>query len=411
MLDEIMIKFKPFQSPRESFSTKVPIHSLGMSQIIAYGLLFYLFALVKAPLAKAYGISEIHILSVLSVIVGMQAFLGPVFGYWADRLSALTVMVFGLLSGGVGLAFLSFGGELIWIYIGFIFIALGIGGATYELAFTAAVQLDEAKSRKNISYITFYGAVASSLTWLLVGPMLETFGLSVMLMLLCFTVWLMAFRLAWLTKKTTSQTPKLKNVISRFRWSELKKSEKIAMVLLGLSGGAGYLGFSAAAMMWITWFDNLYASAAFAVILASIYGPFQLVGRLMEMIFGSGVDARLTGAISSLLVPISLFMAQFENGIISIIAMALFGMGHGVTTVTHGFVTNLYFRAEVYGRAKGWISLPKTLGLAFGPLVGGLLYHTLGIYFLWSIIALSLLASLSLWAILSQQPTNQVHLS
>ena len=84
-------------------------------------------------------------------------------------------------------------------------------------------------------------------------------------------------------------------------------------------------------MMWITWFDNLYASAAFAVILASIYGPFQLVGRLMEMIFGSGVDARLTGAISSLLVPISLFMAQFENGIISIIAMALFGMGHGVT--------------------------------------------------------------------------------
>ena len=174
------------------------------------------------------------------MIVGIQAFLGPVFGYWADRLSALTVMVFGLLSGGVGLAFLSFGGELIWLYIGFIFIALGIGGATY-LAFTAAVQLDEAKSRKNISYITFYGAVASSLTWLLVGPMLETFGLSMMLMLLCFTVWSMAFRLAWLAKKTTSHTPKLKNVISRFRWSELQKSEKIAMVLLGLSGGLAIL--------------------------------------------------------------------------------------------------------------------------------------------------------------------------
>ena len=160
------------------------------------------------------------------------------------------------------------------------------------------------------------------------------------------------------------------------------------MVLLGLSGGLAILALVLLLMMWITWFDNLYASAAFFVILASIYGPFQLVGRLIEMIFGSGVDARLTGAISSLLVPISLFMAQFENGIISIIAMALFGMGHGVTTVTHGFVTNLYFRAEVYGRAKGWISLPKTLGLAFGPLVGGLLYHTLGIYFLWSIIAL-----------------------
>ena len=88
------------------------------------------------------------------MIVGIQAFLGPIFGYWADRLSALTVMVFGLLSGGVGLAFLSFGGELIWLYIGFIFIALGIGGATYELAFNPAVQLDEAKSRKK--YIIYY---------------------------------------------------------------------------------------------------------------------------------------------------------------------------------------------------------------------------------------------------------------
>lgn len=382
-----------------------------MSQIIAYGLLFYVFALLKAPLAEAYGVSEIHILSVLSVIVGIQAFLGPLFGYWADRLSALTVMVFGLLSGGVGLAILSFGGEIIWLYAGFMFIAFGIGGATYELAFTAAVQLDEPKSRKNISYITFYGAVASSLTWVLVGPMLEMFGLGMTLMLLCFSVWAMAFRLAWLAKNTASHRQESKSVISHFRWSELQRSEQIAMVLLGLAGGAGYLGFGAAAMMWITWFDALYASAGFAVILASIYGPFQLVGRLMEMIFGSRFDARLTGAIASLLVPISVFMAQFEDGIISILAMALFGMGHGVTTVTHGFVANLYFRSEVYGRAKGWISLPKTLGLAVGPLAGGLLYHALGTSFLWSIIALSLLASLSLWAILSQQPTNQAHLS
>ncbi len=56
----------------------------------------------------------------------------------------------------------------------------------------------------------------------------------------------------------------------------------------------------------------------------------------------------------------------------SALAMALFGMGHGVLTVTLGFVTNLYFRAEIYGRAKGWISLPRSLGLAMGPLTGGL---------------------------------------
>ena len=153
----------------------------------------------------------------------------------------------------------------------------------------------------------------------------------------------------------------------------------------------------------------LYGSASFAVLLASIYGPFQLVGRYIEMVVGSRFDARLTGAIASLLVPFSVFFAQFEHPAISMLAMALFGMGHGVTTVTYGFVTNLYFRSEVYGRAKGWISMPKTLGLALGPVTGGMLYAQMGSSFLWCIIALSSITSLALWAILSQRPTNDIH--
>ena len=41
-------------------------------------------------------------------------------------------------------------------------IGLGFAMSSYETAFSAAVQMDEVKSRKHISFITFYGGVASS---------------------------------------------------------------------------------------------------------------------------------------------------------------------------------------------------------------------------------------------------------
>ena len=47
-----------------------------------------------------------------------------------------------------------------------------------QFSVSAAVQLHEAKSRRSISIITFYGGVASSLTWLSIHPLLEAAGLT-----------------------------------------------------------------------------------------------------------------------------------------------------------------------------------------------------------------------------------------
>jgi len=82
-----------------------------------------------------------------------------------------------------------------------------------------------------------------------------------------------------------------------------------------------------------------------------------------------------------------------------------------VLTVTLGFVTNLYFRAEIYGRAKGWISLPRSLGLAMGPLAGGFIFAQFGQMFLLIVTGCFLLACLSIWALLFQPPTNQIHIT
>ncbi len=109
--------------------------------------------------------------------------------------------------------------------------------------------------------------------------------------------------------------------------------------------------------------------------LAALYGPFQVVGRMIEMFAGHRFDARITGMIAFTLGPVAMWLAQGDSIATAVLAMMLFGMGHGVLTVSYGYVTNMYFRAEIYGRAaKGWITTPRALGIAVGPTMGGLLF-------------------------------------
>ena len=77
----------------------VPFHSLGISQILSYGCLFYAFAQLKIPLAAKIGVAPGEILMAVTGALLIQAFLAPLIGGWIDRFGALIVMTRGLMIG------------------------------------------------------------------------------------------------------------------------------------------------------------------------------------------------------------------------------------------------------------------------------------------------------------------------
>ena len=159
-----------------------------------------------------------------------------------------------------------------------------------------------------------------------------------------------------------------------------------------------------------TFFSEKFSDPALAVMLASLYGPFQMVGRLIEIKFGHRFDARLSGIVATFLMPLALIMIHSNAVEIAVLAMILFGMGQGVLMVTYGFVTNLYFRAAVYGRAKGMMIAPRAVIAALGPSIGGVLYAQGVDQFLYVMEGLMLVAMLLMASLLRLPPTNEIHL-
>ena len=155
----------------------VPVHSLGISQIVSFGLLFYAFAQLKTPLAQNAGVSETTILAAVSGALVIQGLLAQVIGRWIDHFGGLRIMQGGFLIGALGIGLLSLYPSFAWICACFVLMGVSYAMCTYEVAFGSAVQLDEPKARRNISFITFYGGIASTITWMSVAPMLEFLGL------------------------------------------------------------------------------------------------------------------------------------------------------------------------------------------------------------------------------------------
>ena len=384
----------------------VPVHSLGVSQILSYGCLFYAFAQLKIPLAEKISVAPNEILAAVTGALLIQAFLAPLVGSWIDRFGALIVMKRGLLIGAFGITLLPAVNSLWWVWLCMVPIGLGFAMSSYETAFSAAVQMDEANSRKHISFITFYGGVASSVIWLSIAPLLAWVGLEVTCVVCGLSLILMGLRTHHLDQKPSIKSSSDSRPIASFSWASMTRNERRALISLASASALEYLTFTSTTLLWITWFTTQFNDLGLAVVLAALYGPFQTVGRLLEMLVGHRLDARITGMIAFIGVPTALMLAQQDGLVFAVVTMMIFGMGHGILTVSFGYVTNMYFSADVYGRAKGWITTPRALGTAIGPSLGGVLFLLGSEIFFASMIGISILSAICFAVLFATKPRD-----
>jgi MFS family permease len=381
----------------------VPVHSLGISQIVSYGTMFYSFAQIKVELAEKLGLTLETTTMIVSLALFINVLISSYVGYLIDRYGGLKVLSNGLFIGSIGFITLFFTNSFLGFLFSMLLIGISFSSTTYNVAFSAAIQIDDQNSRKNITIITFYGAIASSVCWITIGFLRSYFGLnSIFLMLSLFLLLMGLYFLIKMNVQKNEKKNNPKKQIEDLVPLALSQKEKVIIAILMIFGFTEYLIFSTTALSLINFFTSNFNDPSVAIILASTYGPFQLVGRFLEMRFATFLDARLTGLIASTIVPISLIIILIPDFYICIIAMALFGMGHGLLTVTGGYVPNLFFEPRVIGRVKGYIWAPTALGMSCAPFLSGVFYENMNNLIIF-LLALSVCPILSLLFIFKMQ--------
>src|SRR5688572_26677593 len=141
--------------------------ALGIAQITAWGASYYCLGVLADPIAADTGWSRGFVYFGYTVSLLAMGAVSPWAGRAMDRIGARAVMAAGTVLVSAGLYALSRvtseGAYLaVWALLG-----VGMRLCLYDAAFAALVQVVPTRGRLAISYLTLFGAFASTVFWVI----------------------------------------------------------------------------------------------------------------------------------------------------------------------------------------------------------------------------------------------------
>ncbi|RID97426.1 MFS transporter [Simplicispira hankyongi] len=381
---------------------------LGSGQLLSYASSYYLPALLAAPMASATATPLPWVLAAFSLALVVSALIGPMAGRCIDRHGGRLVLLLSNLLFAAGLLALACAQGPVSLLAAWALLGLAMGAGLYEAAFSALVGLYGQKARGGITGITLLGGFASTLGWPLTAWMEAHWGWRGACLGWAALHLLVGLPLhAWLSrpKRAARSQP-----LPHGTHAPLPMSESRAVaappehawrttLLLSLVFAIAWFGSTSLGthLPQVLQLTGLTLTQAIAI--ASLVGPAQVAGRLIDFGLRRRFPALLSAKLATLAHPVGAALLLLLGAPAALAFTLLHGAGIGVLTIAKGTLPLLYFGAHGYGERQGLLMLPARIGQALAPVVFSLLLQRLGVAALLVTSGLGLLAWLALRAL------------
>ena len=352
---------------------------LGLTQLVGWGVTFYLIGALGPAMAADLGWNAATVYGGFSAAIVVMAMVSPLAGLAVDRWGGHRVMPAGAVVAALGCALLAAAHGLALYYLAWIALGIGMRLCLYDAAFASLARAAGPTARRPMSQITLFGGLASTVMWP-VGHALAG--------------WL-GWRGAVLAYGALAlSTLPLYLALPRERYAAPAGARDKAATGLARSLGerrlAGALyaliamltNFLAAgnAAHLISLLSGLGLAAAAAVSVAALWGVGQFAARLADVALGSRLHPlTLTLAVGTVL-PLCFLLALLSGGNLYATAAyaLLYGACNGLLTITRGTLPLALFDFRSYGTLVGALLIPSFLLTATAPVAYAYLVESHG---------------------------------
>ncbi|MCB1744692.1 MAG: MFS transporter [Gammaproteobacteria bacterium] len=374
------------RTPRLADADPMPwaVCALGITQITAWGTSYYCLGVLAAPISEDTGWTRSFVFLGFTVALLVMGVVSPMVGRWIDGRGARSVMCTGTLIVSAGLYLLSsVDGQIAYLLI---WGALGLGMrmCLYDAAFAALVQVTPTRGRQAISYLTLFGAFASSVFWTLGHQLEATLGWRETLLWFALINLVICLPLNWMGLARREQpgrqqvAPTPGRVVER---APLRgATRRLAMLLFALIMSLNGFVFGVVSVQLVPILEGAGLATAAAVWVASLKGVAQFVGRVVEILFGRNLRAITIARIAIGVLPlcIALLLLAAGNYVALLLFTLIMGASQGVITIVRGAVPLALFGSEGYGTVLGLIATPVLLVNATAPTLFALIVDRWG---------------------------------
>ena len=331
---------------------------LSVTQIIAWGTIFYSPVLLVPVIAAEHGWSLAFSMGGFSLALLVAGLVAPFVGRSIDRYGGHVVMAVGALVSAAGLVGLAIAAGRVGYLAAWIAVGAGLGASLYDPAFASLGRIFGAAARRPITVLTLAGGFASTVGWpathLLFGAVgwRGTYLIYAALMAaVCAPLYALA-----LPRTRAVALPAAPG--AQARPAALLPPHGVAFVLVTAAFTAYAFVPSALSAHLLAIFGRTGIDAATVVLIGALFGPAQVVARVIELAFGRDVHPLWVGRFAvSLLVAAFAMLALLGISPVAAAAFALmFGAANGLITIARGALPLALFGADGYGRMIGRIS-------------------------------------------------------
>ena len=347
----------------------VPV--LGVTQIVAWGAIFYSPVLTAPMIVAETGWSLTFTMSGFSIGLLAAGLVAPFVGRSIDRYGGHVVMTAGSLVSALGLIGLAYARDpavylAVWLVLG-----AGLGASLYDPAFATLGRIFGAAARRPITVLTLAGGFASTVGWPATHLLIGAIGwrgtylvYAALLAAICAPLHAFALPRSRAVADAPADGPSARAVA-------LLPPHGIAFVLVTAAFTAYAFVPSALSAHLLAIFGRSGIDPATVVLIGALFGPAQVVARVIELAFGRNVHPLLLAraSVALLVMAFALLALLGISAPLAAVFALLFGAANGLITIARGALPLALFGAEGYGRLIGRISGPWLLMQSAAPLV------------------------------------------
>jgi hypothetical protein len=347
----------------------VPV--LGVTQILAWGALFYPPVLTVPLIAAERGWSLAFTMGGLSVGLLSAGLIAPLTGRMIDRHGGHVVMTVGSLTGAAGLVALVLAPNRVAYLAAWVVIGAAMAASLYDPAFATLGRIFGAAARRPITVLTFMGGLASTASWPATRLLIDGHGWR-------GTYLVYAALLALVAAPLHALALPRGRADAHLRPSGGVAAPAVHLPARGLPFWLVAAGFAAYAFVpsglsahLLAMFGRAGIDPATVVAIGALFGPSQVASRLCEFAFAGNAHPLYVARAAFGLIVCAFVVLAFA-GISAPVAAAfaiMFGVSNGLVTIARGTVPLALFGPAGYGRLIGRIAGPWLAMQSAAPLV------------------------------------------
>lgn len=343
---------------------------LSLTQILGWGILIYPPVLMMPLIAAERGWSLAFCMGGLSVALATSGLLSPTSCGLIDRYGGNRVMSLGALTGMTGMIGLLFAEQwqvylLCWLLIG-----AAMSSTLYDPAFTTLTRIFGASARRQITFVTFAGGFASTVSWPATHVLLAHFGWRGTYVVFAVVLGLVIAPLhAFALPRAAPDAPPLAQASGAPATAAFLPSRGWPFVLLAAAFACHAFLLSGVTSNLLAMLERGGIDSATVVMVGALFGPAQVMARLGDFTFARKTSPLWVARVAVVCM-VTAFTALALAGISVVVAglfCILFGAANGVMTIARGALPLAMFGPVGYGRVIGRIARPALLLQASAP--------------------------------------------